>query len=167
MQSRGELGSALTLREASVVNTHSRDPAMPIGRKTRVTADETASFKTHGYVILRDVLSSDEVAPLKRWVEEIGRYPETPGKYMIYYEDSVVEQGRSGRMRRRSNAPRAGDFGLIQPAAAITSMATVTQPVRPCSCRSFPARVRNRAESSPASLGSSARGGHRPISGCR
>ena len=43
-------------------------------------------WRRHGWVWLRDVLDQREVAELTRWTDEIAALPETPGKWMRYYE---------------------------------------------------------------------------------
>ena len=50
--------------------------------------DEAATehWQRHGWVWLRGVLDQPVVAELKRWTDEIASWPETPGKWMRYYE---------------------------------------------------------------------------------
>src|SRR5947209_8177805 len=40
----------------------------------------------HGWVWLRDFFDPDERAALARWTDEIASWPETPGRWMRYYE---------------------------------------------------------------------------------
>lgn len=43
-------------------------------------------WNRHGWVVLRSALSGPETADLLRWTGEVEGWPETPGKWMRYYE---------------------------------------------------------------------------------
>ena len=43
-------------------------------------------FRRHGYVHLPGFFSADETRDLRRWTEEVAGWPETPGRWMRYYE---------------------------------------------------------------------------------
>ncbi len=43
-------------------------------------------FRRHGYVWLRGLFSAGETRDLVRWTDEIAAWPETPGRWMRYYE---------------------------------------------------------------------------------
>jgi hypothetical protein len=43
-------------------------------------------FRRHGYVWLRDFFTDAETRDLRRWTDEITAWPETPGRWMRYYE---------------------------------------------------------------------------------
>lgn len=47
-----------------------------------------AQWNEQGYVLLRQHLSASEAAQLERWVDELSNWPETPGKWMKWYERS-------------------------------------------------------------------------------
>ena len=52
--------------------------------------DETSrvQWARHGWVVLPGFLSPTETADVRRWTEELASWPETPGKWMRYYERS-------------------------------------------------------------------------------
>ncbi len=48
--------------------------------------DATAHFRRHGWVHLESFLSAAETRDLVHWTDEVTEWPETPGKWMRYYE---------------------------------------------------------------------------------
>ncbi len=50
----------------------------------------TAQFRRHGWVHLPRFLSVRETEDCLRWTDEITAWPETPGKWMRYYEKRIV-----------------------------------------------------------------------------
>jgi len=55
---------------------------------TSATLDPAAreQFRRHGYVWLRGFFDHATTRDLRRWAEEIAAWPETPGRWMRYYE---------------------------------------------------------------------------------
>ena len=53
-----------------------------------IQLDETAreSWRTHHYVVLRGALDTDERRQLRAFADELAAWPETPGKWMKYFE---------------------------------------------------------------------------------
>lgn len=49
-------------------------------------AASRAAWKANRWVVLRAALSPAERADLARWTEELERWPETPGRWMKYFE---------------------------------------------------------------------------------
>ena len=68
-----------------------------------------------GFLIVRGFFGSAETQNLLRWTEEIAAAPETPGRHMVYYEDSLTEPGRRVVQRIENFCPfHAGFDGLIR-----------------------------------------------------
>jgi hypothetical protein len=61
-------------------------------------ATSRAHFRRHGWIHLPKLLSADETRDLVAWTDEIAAWPETPGKWMRYYEKGT---GGSGKMLAR------------------------------------------------------------------
>jgi ectoine hydroxylase-related dioxygenase (phytanoyl-CoA dioxygenase family) len=51
-----------------------------------LTDAQRACWNAHGYVLLRGFLSPAEVADITTWTETLAAWPETPGKWMKYFE---------------------------------------------------------------------------------
>jgi hypothetical protein len=56
--------------------------------------EDRAHYARHGWAWLRGFLSPAEIRDLKRFTEEIAGWPETPGKWMRYYERGAEPAGR-------------------------------------------------------------------------
>jgi len=52
----------------------------------QLDGDARAHWRRHGWVWLRGFLDAAETERLRRWTDEIASWPETPGKWMRYYE---------------------------------------------------------------------------------
>jgi ectoine hydroxylase-related dioxygenase (phytanoyl-CoA dioxygenase family) len=57
-----------------------------------LTTAQLAAFHRDGYLVVRGLYSAGEVAEIRRWSDEVQRWPETAGRQMMYFE-----QGRDGR----------------------------------------------------------------------
>ncbi|MGB8273707.1 MAG: phytanoyl-CoA dioxygenase family protein [Alphaproteobacteria bacterium] len=55
---------------------------------------DVASFDRDGFVIVRGLIGSDEMARISEWTDEVERWPETPGRYMMYFERSLLDPGK-------------------------------------------------------------------------
>ena len=51
-----------------------------------LTRDQVKTYEEDGYLIVRDLLPSAIKENLQRWSSEIEAFPETPGKWMKYFE---------------------------------------------------------------------------------
>lgn len=59
-----------------------------------LTPEQVETFHRDGFLVASGMYSPREVEDISRWSEEIAAYPEVPGKYMMYYEDSRLDAGR-------------------------------------------------------------------------
>jgi hypothetical protein len=66
----------------------------------------TAHFRRHGWVHLPSFLTATETAALRGWTDEITGWPETPGKWMRYYEKAQPPPDRDA-------APEAGPAKML------------------------------------------------------
>ena len=55
---------------------------------TKVQID---TFRQDGYLVVKGMYAAAVVEEISRWSDEILGWPETPGRHMVYYEDSVIE----------------------------------------------------------------------------
>jgi hypothetical protein len=63
------------------------------GEGTVLTADQRRFWARNGYLWLAGFLAPPEVDALRRWTEEMTAWPDTPGRWMRYYERG--ERGRA------------------------------------------------------------------------
>lgn len=59
-----------------------------------LTNEQLADFKKDGYLLIKGLYSAEEMQEIIRWTEEVTNYPEVPGKYMMYFEQSSIDQQR-------------------------------------------------------------------------
>lgn len=72
-----------------------------------------AHWRRHGWVVLRDVLSPSETGNLLRWTAEVERWPETPGKWMRYYERRPDRPGERMLARIENYLPYHDDLARL------------------------------------------------------
>lgn len=53
-------------------------------------AELVERYQRDGFVVLRDMFSADEKADIARWAAEIEQWPETPLKWMQYFEPNAA-----------------------------------------------------------------------------
>ena len=61
----------------------------------RILSDEQVEqFHRDGYLVVRGMYSPEEVDEISRWTDEVAAYPEVPGQYMMYFEQSRDDGSR-------------------------------------------------------------------------
>jgi hypothetical protein len=64
-------------------------------RAPRFLSDlELANYRRDGFLVCRRLFGPDEVAELRRATDEVQAWPELPGTWMVYGEQSLREPGR-------------------------------------------------------------------------
>ena len=58
-----------------------------------LTGEHIAAFRRDGYVVVRGMYDTEEMARLSRWTDELEELSEVPGEHMVYYEDSLLDRG--------------------------------------------------------------------------
>ena len=48
-------------------------------------------FERDGFLVIRKPFASKEIEQVVSWVDEVQSYPEVPGKYMMYFEVSLLD----------------------------------------------------------------------------
>ena len=51
-------------------------------------------FERDGYLLVRGMYNSEEMRDVLAWTKEVTNYPEVPGKYMMYFEQSSLDKKR-------------------------------------------------------------------------
>jgi ectoine hydroxylase-related dioxygenase (phytanoyl-CoA dioxygenase family) len=55
---------------------------------------ELETFHQQGFVVVRSLYEGAQLEKLKTWTDEVQSWPEVPGKYMMYFEDSLLDSGK-------------------------------------------------------------------------
>ncbi len=50
-----------------------------------LTEQQIKNFKRDGFILIKGLYNVDEIKNITSWTEEVSNYPETPGKYMMYF----------------------------------------------------------------------------------
>jgi ectoine hydroxylase-related dioxygenase (phytanoyl-CoA dioxygenase family) len=59
-----------------------------------LSEEQVEQFRRDGFLVVRGMYSAAEVAEIGAWTEEVANYPEVPGKYMMYFEQSHTDGAR-------------------------------------------------------------------------
>ncbi len=58
-----------------------------------ISAERLALFQRDGFLLLRGLFDHDEMRDIALWTEELAARPETPGREMMYFENSLTRSG--------------------------------------------------------------------------
>jgi hypothetical protein len=64
------------------------------GQAGPLTREQIDGFRKDGFVVVPGLYDADEVAQFSIWADEVHGWPEIPGKYMMYFEESRDDPGR-------------------------------------------------------------------------
>ncbi|MDH3235278.1 MAG: phytanoyl-CoA dioxygenase family protein, partial [Alphaproteobacteria bacterium] len=56
--------------------------------------DQIARFHDEGFLVMRGLYSAEEMARIAAWTDEVEAWPETPGRHMMYFEQSLKDGAR-------------------------------------------------------------------------
>jgi len=59
-----------------------------------LTTAQIDAFYRDGYLVFPSLYSAEEMGEIAAWVDEVGNWPETPGKHMMYFEKSLKNGAR-------------------------------------------------------------------------
>jgi 2-aminoethylphosphonate dioxygenase len=52
---------------------------------------QLSDFERDGFLVVKGLYNKDEMRDITAWTEEVTSYPEIPGKYMMYFEQSKLD----------------------------------------------------------------------------
>jgi len=59
-----------------------------------LSTEQIEQFNRDGFLLVRGMYSPEEIEAISQWTDEVAARPETPGKYMMYFEDSQDDGSR-------------------------------------------------------------------------
>lgn len=74
---------------------------------------ELETFKQQGFLVVRGMYEGRELEKLKAWVDEVQSLPEVPGKYMMYFEESLLVLGKRVLSRVENFCPDHEDLNTL------------------------------------------------------
>ncbi len=57
----------------------------------KLSTEQIEQFRNTGYLLVRNLYDADMMKKITEWTEEVSAYPEVPGKYMMYFEQSKLD----------------------------------------------------------------------------
>lgn len=87
----------------------------------RLNGTEVDAFRRDGFVLVSGAFDAAAMARIAQWTEEIVRWPEVPGRHMVYYEESLTQPGRRVLSRIENFAPYHPEFDRLLRGPELTS----------------------------------------------
>jgi hypothetical protein len=78
-----------------------------------LTQQQIEEFNRDGYVIVRGLYTPEEMREITAWTGEVTAWPETPGKWMMYFEQSQREPGKRILSRMEDIEPFHAGFSRL------------------------------------------------------
>jgi len=64
-----------------------------VSGKDLFSREELEAYDRDGFVVVRELFDDRAMAEIRTWTEEVQAWPETPGKWMMYFDQSLREPG--------------------------------------------------------------------------
>lgn len=74
---------------------------------------QLADFRRDGYLLIQGLYDPKEMRDITAWTDEVTAWPEVPGKYMMYFEQSKLAPGRRILCRMEDLEPYHAGFRAI------------------------------------------------------
>ena len=71
------------------------------------------AFRRGGFLVVRGLFGAGEIARIAAWTREVQAWPEAPGEYMMYFEESLSEPGKRVLNRLENFYPYHQDFAEL------------------------------------------------------
>ncbi len=78
-----------------------------------LTKEQLADFERDGFLVVKGLYDEDEMRNVRAWTEEVTRYPEVPGKYMMYFEQSKLDENKRILSRMEDFEPYHEGFSRL------------------------------------------------------
>ena len=90
-----------------------REAAKTLADEPSLSAAELADFKRDGYVIVKGMFDAEDMARITLWTDEVTAFPETLGRHMVYYEDSLLQSKKRVLSRIENFCPYHNRFNEL------------------------------------------------------
>lgn len=75
--------------------------------------EQIDAFERDGFVAVPGLFDAREIADITVWTDEVQAWPETPGKHMMYFEDSLLTAGDRVLQRLENFYPYHASFKAL------------------------------------------------------
>lgn len=80
-----------------------------------LSEQDICNFQREGFLVMRQWFGPQEIGEITRWTDQVASSPEVPGKYMMYFENSINQTGKRLLSRVENFCPYHQKFAeLIQ-----------------------------------------------------
>lgn len=81
--------------------------------KRQLTDKQIADFKRDGFVVIPGMFNAEEMKEIAAWTADVGSLPEVPGKHMMYFEQSLKNDGERLLNRMENFSPYHEGFHAL------------------------------------------------------
>lgn len=78
-----------------------------------LTEQQLKDFERDGFLLIKGLYGANEMQEIENWTKEVTAYPEVPGKYMMYFEESKMSQGKRILCRLEDFEPYHAGFSHL------------------------------------------------------
>jgi hypothetical protein len=78
-----------------------------------LSKEQLADFERDGFLIVKCLYYDEEMQNIVEWTEEVTAWPEVPGKYMMYFEPSKLEDNKRILSRLEDFEPYHAGFSRL------------------------------------------------------
>ncbi len=82
-------------------------------KKAHFSDQEISDFRRDGFLVVRGMYGPKAMGKIVSWTDELAALPEVPGKYMMYFEDSLLEPGKRVLARIENFCPYHDEFAKL------------------------------------------------------
>lgn len=84
-----------------------------------LSAAQVETFHQDGFLVVRGMYDAGAVEAISHWSDDILAWPETPGRHMVYYEDSVLAGAGKVVSRVENFCPYHASFDALMRTGAL------------------------------------------------
>ena len=77
------------------------------------TDEGLAAYRRDGFVVVRGLFDAAAMRDIVSWTEEVQNWPETPGEHMMYFERSLMDEGKRVLNRVENFCPYHRGFDAL------------------------------------------------------
>ncbi len=85
--------------------------------------DAHAAYRRDGFIVVRGLIDAEAMREVAAWTDDVQAWPETPGKWMKYFDDSLVRPGERLLNRIENFCPYHAGFDRLAGSAALQGRA--------------------------------------------
>ncbi len=92
-------------------------------KRRSFSEDDLARYRRDGFVVVRGLFDAEAMRDVAAWTAELQAWPETPGKWMKYFDDSLTQPGERLLNRIENFCPYHAGFDSLARGGALRGRA--------------------------------------------